>query len=106
MLISTASGSSGPHLVISVPAPPYALLEPSQFHRLQVLLDEAHADAVLLTSHPELAELADRAGIPTEMKPEYRPSAPPPDFEEEPLQTAASAILSRRRSAPEGINQE
>ncbi len=97
-LVSKANGASRPHLLISVPNPPLVLLEPTEFHRLQALLDESRADAVLLTSHPELIKLAENAGIPTEMKPEMAVVAPPPDFEED----RPSTILNRLRREEDG----
>ncbi len=97
-LYSRANGASRPHLVISVLNPPSIMLDPYEFHRFQALLDEAHADAILLTSNPELIALADQAGIPTEMKPELtRVNAPAPDFEEE----RPSTILDRLRREPD-----
>lgn len=97
-LFSKANGASRPHLLISVTNPPSALLDPAEFHTLQTVLDEARADAVLLTSHPELIRLAEQAGIPTEMKPGSAVVAPPPDFEEE----RPSTILNRLRREEDG----
>lgn len=97
-LISKANGASLPHLLISAPNPPRALLERTEFHRLQALLDESHADAVLLTSDPDLIKLAEHADIPTEMKPDMAPvMAPDPDFQEE----RPSTILNRLRKEQE-----
>src|SRR4051812_36940848 len=96
--VSRASGASKPNLLISVPRPPAALLEPVEFHRLSALLEEIRGDAALLTSNPALPKLAKEAGIATEMKPEMEvPVAPPPDFQEsEPI-----TILTRLRREPD-----
>jgi predicted PurR-regulated permease PerM len=92
-LVSLANGASRPHLIISVPHPPPALLEPSEFHRLQTLLDESLSDAVLLTSDPGLRALAADAGIPTEAHPEPVPTAPAPDY----MEGEAGPLLRRGR---------
>lgn len=103
VLVSKAGGASRPRLLVSVPVPPPALLEPSQFHRLQALLDESLTDAVLLTSDPKLTQLAKDAGISTEQEPEWPVvTAPEPDYEEgEP-----STFLRRRRRGQEEQDSE
>jgi hypothetical protein len=97
-LISKANGASRPFLLLSVPKPPPALDDPSEFHRLKVLLDESNADAILLTADATLLELARESGIATEEQPAYTITAPPPDYMEgEP--TAPLLRRSMRRAA-------
>lgn len=80
---SKANGAARPYLIVSVPYPPYFLIEPTGFHRLQALLEESSSDAVLLTSDPALLHLADQAGIATQEElPPVSVSAPPPDYQE------------------------
>lgn len=66
VLVSKAEGASRPRLLISVPMPPPALLEPAQFHRLPALLAESNADASIFTENADLIELAGSVGIPTQ----------------------------------------
>ena len=103
VLVSKAGGASRPRLLISVPVPPSVLLEPSQFHRLQALLDESLTDAVLLTSDPTLTKLAKDADIPTEQEPEWPVfTAPEPDYQE----SEPSTFLRRRRRGQDGEDSE
>jgi predicted PurR-regulated permease PerM len=102
VLLSKFNGASRPHLLISAEAPPSVLLDPNQFGRVRLLLDESRADAVVLTSDPTLLKLAEEAGIPVETKaevPSSTVSAPPPDYEE----GSPGRILNRlRREQEEG----
>ena len=103
VLVSRASGSSPPRLLVSVPVPPAVLLDPAQFHRLQALFDESQTDAVLLTSDPTLTRLAKDAGIATEREPEWPTiTAPEPDYEESEPRT----LLRRMRRGTGGAEDD
>jgi predicted PurR-regulated permease PerM len=52
-----------PRLLLSVPHPPAALLDPASTHRLMALIQEAESDTILFTPDPALADIAREAGI-------------------------------------------
>jgi predicted PurR-regulated permease PerM len=100
-LVSKANGAARPSLLISVLQPPPALDDPAEFHRLKALLDESHADALLLTPDAALLRMAAEAGIATEEHPQYVPVAPEPDFEE----GRPTGPLLRRRSRSKEVGE-
>jgi hypothetical protein len=81
--------------------PPPALDDPAEFHRLKALLDESHADALLVTPDSALLRMAAEAGIATEEHPHYVPVAPEPDFEE----GRPTGPLLRRRSRSKEVGE-
>jgi len=66
MAASLAEGASRPRLLLSIPTPPSALLDPAQFHRLPALLAERNADAAIFTENAALIALAQSANIPVQ----------------------------------------
>ena len=92
--ISKAEGAPHPRILISVPDPPAALMDPVRFHRLPALLAELRADAVLITSDETLTRMAADAGIATEQDIEWQGIKPPdPDYAESDTQN----LLRRRK---------
>jgi predicted PurR-regulated permease PerM len=57
------NSSGQPRLLLSVPAPPAALLDPATFHRLSALIQETESDTILFTSDPALRDMAEAEGI-------------------------------------------
>ncbi len=78
-LLSNTQGASRPRLLLSVPYPPEALLDPLQFPRLPALLSELHSNALILSANAQLLRLAEEAGIGIYQPEEVAGAGSPPD---------------------------
>jgi predicted PurR-regulated permease PerM len=97
VLVSRAEGASRPRLLISVPYPPPAMLDPAQFHRLPALVQESAADALLLTTNEALAALAAEAGMAVTAGPATEAPATVPEPPVEEIEVKLPTLLNRRK---------